>query len=202
MVCSGDLGQWALLDDVLVNSDGLLHRVAAPGSKYEYLDSCKNDDSQPNPVIKMRARLAVSTSGFYDWLSRPTSATAARRQALTARVRHFTATHGTYGYRRIHANLAGEGTECSPELARQIMRAELVEDALQNAAATHAGRHRPYRKVLQLTQTTFSAWLPAAERRAPSLHLVNHGSIGKPIKSAVRNDRSSPVRQARTWAIA
>jgi len=42
-----------------------------------------------------------------------------------ARVRHFfEASHGTYGYRRIHADLAGEDTECSPELVRQIMREE------------------------------------------------------------------------------
>lgn len=32
--------------------------------------------------------------------------------------------HGTYGYRRIHADLAAEGVECSPELVRQIMRQE------------------------------------------------------------------------------
>jgi transposase InsO family protein len=94
-------------------------------SKYEYIDSCKNDPDQNNPVYKMCAWLAVSTSGFYHWLSRPTSATASRRAALTARVQHFfTASDETYGYRRIHADLADEHTECSPELVRQIMRDE------------------------------------------------------------------------------
>jgi putative transposase len=94
-------------------------------SRYEYIDSQKNDPCEADPVYKMCAWLAVSTSGFYHWLSRPTSATAARRQALTARVRHFfQASDGTYGYRRIHADLVNEGTECSPELVRQIMRAE------------------------------------------------------------------------------
>ena len=94
-------------------------------SKYEYIDSCKNDPAQTNPVFKMCTWLTVSTSGFYHWLARPQSATAARRGALTARVRHFfEASHGTYGYRRIHADLAGEDTECSPELVRQIMREE------------------------------------------------------------------------------
>jgi hypothetical protein len=40
-------------------------------------------------------------------------------------VKHFfTASDGTYGYRRVHADLADEGTGCSPELVRQIMRAE------------------------------------------------------------------------------
>ena len=94
-------------------------------SKYEYIDSCKNDPAQTNPVFKMCTWLTVSTSGFYHWSARPQSATAARRGALTARVRHFfEASHRTYGYRRIHADLAGEDTECSPELVRQIMREE------------------------------------------------------------------------------
>lgn len=44
---------------------------------------------------------------------------------LAERVRYFfTASDGTYGYRRIHADLVDEGTECSPELVRQIMRDE------------------------------------------------------------------------------
>lgn len=93
-------------------------------SKYEYIDSQRNDPTELNPAFKMCLWLAVSTSGFYHWRARPKSATAARREALTARVEHFfTASDGTYGYRRIHADLAGEGTECSPELVRQIMRA-------------------------------------------------------------------------------
>lgn len=67
----------------------------------------------------------IATSGFDHWLSRPHSATAARREVLTARVEaFFSASDGTYGYRRIHADLAEEGTECSPELVRQIMRTQ------------------------------------------------------------------------------
>ena len=94
-------------------------------SKYEYIDSQRNDPAELNPVTKMCLWLAVSTSGFYHWLSRPQSATAARREALAARIRHFfTASDGTYGYRRIHADLADENVECSPELVRQIMRQE------------------------------------------------------------------------------
>ena len=94
-------------------------------SKYEYIDSQRVDRSEVNPVYKMCAWLEVSTSGFYHWLTRPQSATAARRTALTARVRHFfEASDGTYGYRRVHADLADEGTTCSPELVRHIMGCE------------------------------------------------------------------------------
>ncbi len=94
-------------------------------SKYEYIDSEKNDPSETNPVTKMCAWLVVSKSGFYNWLDRPESATAARREALTRRIKHYFAkTDETYGYRRIHADLVDEGTQCSPELVRQIMRTE------------------------------------------------------------------------------
>lgn len=94
-------------------------------SKYEYIDSQKNDPTELAPVTKMCRWLAVSTSGYYHWLSRPQSATAARREVLAARIRHFfTASDGTYGYRRIHADLLAEGVECSPELVRQIMNQE------------------------------------------------------------------------------
>ncbi len=94
-------------------------------SKYEYIDSEKNDPFETNPVTKMCAWLVVSTSGFYDWLDRPESATAARREALTRRIKHYFAkTNETYGYRRIHADLIDEGIDCSPELVRQVMRTE------------------------------------------------------------------------------
>lgn len=67
--------------------------------------------------------LTVSTSGFYDWRGRPQSATSSRRETLTKRIQFFfNESHGTYGYRRIHADLKAEGTMCSRELVRQIMR--------------------------------------------------------------------------------
>ena len=92
-------------------------------SKYEYIDSQKTEPANLNSVVKMCCWLGVSTSGFYHWLTRPQSATATRRKALIARIQHyFEESEGTYGYRRIHADLAAEQTECSPELVRQIMR--------------------------------------------------------------------------------
>lgn len=93
-------------------------------AKYEFIDSQAAGPGSP-AVVSMCRWLSVSTSGYYHWRSRPVSATAARRTTLAARIRHFfEESEGTYGYRRIHADLADEGTECSPELVRQIMRQE------------------------------------------------------------------------------
>ena len=107
-------------------------------SKYEYIDSQRHEAAALNPATKMCAWLGVSTSGFYHWRGRPQSATAARREVLADRIRHyFTASDGTYGYRRIHADLAAENVECSPELVRQIMR----QDAGAVSATPVPGHH-------------------------------------------------------------
>lgn len=75
------------------------------------------------PIVKMCVWLEVSTSGFYEWRGRPTSATAQRRQRLTALIRAiFEESDSTYGYRRVHAALARQGERCGPELVRDIMR--------------------------------------------------------------------------------
>ena len=67
--------------------------------------------------------LEVSRSGFYDWKSRPKSATAKRRELLKIKIKAlFEANNSEYGYRRIHAALARGGELCSPELVRRLMR--------------------------------------------------------------------------------
>jgi transposase InsO family protein len=94
-------------------------------SRYEYIDSLDGEPASSDPVHKMCRWLEVSRSGFYDWRKRPQSATAARREALTERIRHhFTASDGTYGYRRVHADLLAEGSQASPELVRHLMAAQ------------------------------------------------------------------------------
>jgi putative transposase len=74
-------------------------------------------------IVKMCAWLEVSRSGFYEWRARPASMTAQRRAELALYVqKSFEDSDGTYGYRRVHADLAGWGIACGPELVRSIMR--------------------------------------------------------------------------------
>jgi transposase InsO family protein len=66
---------------------------------------------------------AVSKSGFYDWKSRPESTTAERRKKLALIIKRiFDDSDSTYGYRRIAAQLARQGTVAGPELVRRLMR--------------------------------------------------------------------------------
>lgn len=65
----------------------------------------------------------VSKSGYYEWRDRPASATAIRRRELGVIVRHhFQASDGTYGYRRIAAQMRRAGQHVDPGTVASIMR--------------------------------------------------------------------------------
>jgi putative transposase len=88
-------------------------------ARYEFIDAQKAF----YPVVLMCVWAAVSRSGFYDWCSRPASATVARRRELQILIAAiFDGSDGTYGYRRVHAELVRGQVACSPELVRAVMR--------------------------------------------------------------------------------
>jgi putative transposase len=90
---------------------------------YEFIDAeyatCENAPA----VTRMCAWLEVSKSGFYDWKSRPESATSERRKKLALIIRRiFDDSDSTYGYRRIAEQLARQGIVAGAELVRKLMR--------------------------------------------------------------------------------
>jgi putative transposase len=90
---------------------------------YEFIDAeYATCDTAPT-ITQMCAWLEVSRSGFYDWKSRPESATAKRQHKLSLLIKAiFEDSDSTYGYRRIAAQLARQGTVAGPELVRKLMR--------------------------------------------------------------------------------
>ncbi|KPH99358.1 Integrase catalytic region [Actinobacteria bacterium OV450] len=71
----------------------------------------------------MCERLGVSRSGYYDWRARTESATSERREELKLLIKKaFSMSDSTYGYRRVHAQLARWGHTAGPELVRLLMR--------------------------------------------------------------------------------
>jgi transposase InsO family protein len=96
-------------------------------ARYEFIDGEKACVTASGRIkytmVKMCEWLEVSTSGFYEWLNRPASATAQRRDHLALLItKAFTDSDGTYGYRRLHAQLTRWGVSCTPELVRGLMR--------------------------------------------------------------------------------
>jgi transposase InsO family protein len=89
----------------------------------EYAAYRESDDEHVPSVVMMCRWMEVSRSGFYDWRKAPESATAKRRAGLALIIRKsFDDSNETYGYRRVHADLAAWGVPAGPELVRSIMR--------------------------------------------------------------------------------
>lgn len=95
--------------------------------KYELIDAEKatltDTGEKKYTITAMCEWLDVSTSGYYEWVDRPDSATTQRRQFLALLVTTaFEESDETYGHRRVHAQLRRWGQHCTPELVRSIMR--------------------------------------------------------------------------------
>jgi transposase InsO family protein len=90
---------------------------------YEFIDA-EYATSPAAPAITLMCQwLGVSKSGFYEWRSRPDSATAKRREELKLLIaKAFGDSDGTAGYRRIAAQLARWGVRAGAELVRRLMR--------------------------------------------------------------------------------
>ena len=89
----------------------------------EYAAGTTANNYEAPSIVKMCAWLDVSRSGYYEWRQRPASATTRRREDLKLLIAtSFEDSDGTYGYRRVHADLADWGISCGPELVRALMR--------------------------------------------------------------------------------
>jgi putative transposase len=90
--------------------------------KYAFIDAEYAAACAPT-IERMCRWLQVSRSGYYEWLNRPPSPTAQRRQLLKIKIQAlFEACDGSYGYRRLHAELVRGGELVGSELVRELMR--------------------------------------------------------------------------------
>jgi putative transposase len=131
---------------------------------YEFIDA-QYATSGAAPAITLMCRwLEVSKSGYYEWRSRPESATARRREELKLLIKKaFDDSDGTYGYRRVWWQLARWGVRAGLELVRALMR-ELGLVACQprpwRPQTTRQGAAGP---VPDLVDRDFSATVPGAK---------------------------------------
>ena len=118
------------------------------------------------PLVKMCRWAKVSRSGYYEWRGRELSATTLWRRRLAALVRwSFEASDSTYGYRRVHADLARRGEHADPETIRSIMREE-------NLVACQPRPWRPTTTVAGDTASTPDLLLRDFTAAAPATKLV------------------------------
>jgi transposase InsO family protein len=131
---------------------------------YEFIDAQYAQFPAAPAIACMCRWLGVSKSGYYEWRSRPESATARRREELRLYIRKaFGDSDGTYGHRRVHAQLARWGVAAGPELVRVLMR-ELGLVACQprpwRPATTRQGQAGP---IPDLVNRDFGAAVPGAK---------------------------------------
>jgi len=87
--------------------------------RYGFIDAEKAN----YPVTKMCEWMGVSRSGYHEWRGRSDSATVARQETLKTLIAHvFADSDGTYGYRRVAAQLARLGVRAGEELVRRLMQ--------------------------------------------------------------------------------
>jgi putative transposase len=128
---------------------------------YEFIDAEYATCEAAPSMTRMCEWLEVSKSGFYEWRSRPQSATAKRREELGLLIKKaFEDSDGTYGYRRLAAQLARWGIAAGAGLVRKVMR-ELGLVACQprpwRPATTVQGQAGP---IPDLVNRDFTAEVP------------------------------------------
>lgn len=82
-----------------------------------------NDHRHEHAVRTMCRVLRVSSTGFYDWLSRPLSNHAIEDLRLLPLIRaSYTASGGVYGARRVFQDLREIGETCGKHRVERIMK--------------------------------------------------------------------------------
>ena len=109
-------------------------------------------------VTTMCRVLEVSTSGYYAWLSRPPSRRSREDAILTQRIGwiHFRS-RGTYGARRIHAELADEGARVGHKRVARLMRAAGLRGVSRRKYLRTTIREVRNRPAADLVQRNFTA---------------------------------------------
>jgi len=88
-------------------------------NRFRFIDA----EKATYPVTILCRVLRVSRAGYYAWRQRPLSARAVHDEALTALIgTSHTNSRGTYGVRRIHADLQASGRCVGYKRVRRLMR--------------------------------------------------------------------------------
>ena len=136
-------------------------------AKYEFIDAeyANPPAGAHAPTITCMCKwLGVSKSGYYEWRSRPESATAHRRKELRLLIKKaFDDSDGTYGYRRVARQLARWGVRAGPELVRALMRGlglVACQPRPWRPSTTQQGQAAP---IPDLVNRDFTAEIPGAK---------------------------------------
>ena len=92
--------------------------------KYAFI----RDAASAHSIVTLCRVLSVSSSGFYDWLDRPMSTTAAKNRQLTTKIRCFhKASNDIYGAPRLQRDLSDDGEHVSRQRVSRLMKGHRLQ---------------------------------------------------------------------------
>lgn len=113
------------------------------------------------PIATLCRLPGVSTSGYHAWQSRPPSRRTEDDDALSVRIREIhTASRGTYGAPRIHAELSAEGRRVGRKRVARLMRAAGIAGVSRRKGVRTTRRDDRARPAPDLVERNFSADRP------------------------------------------
>nr|WP_285491626.1 IS3 family transposase [Amycolatopsis taiwanensis] len=167
----------------------------------EYARNNANGVVDAPTLTHMLTSLVVSKSGYYEWLNRPASAIEQRCELLKIKIMTlFDLFGGTYGYRRIHAELVRAGERVDDETVRKLMR-ELGLVTVQPKpyrVTTTRSAHEPDVPDLVRRNFTGAARHQAGRRHHLHQHLAGLALLGD--NNRLFQQRSDRVRHVRPHA--
>jgi len=111
-----------------------------------------------HPITTQCRVLGVSASGYYAWAVRPASARATADAALMEQIRVIhTRSRGTYGERRVHAELAALGVHVGRKRIARLMRALGLAGVSRRKRPTTTTRDHDARPAPDLVDRNFTA---------------------------------------------
>ena len=111
-----------------------------------------------HPIATQCRVLGVSASGYYAWAVRPASARATGDAALMAQIRVIhTRSRGTYGERRVHAELAALGVHVGRKRVARLMRKLGLAGVSRRKGTRTTVRDRDARPAPDLVDRDFTA---------------------------------------------
>ena len=111
-----------------------------------------------HPIATLCRVLGVSASGYYAWIVRPASARATADAALSAQIRVIhERSRGTYGERRVHAELIDLDVHIGRKRVTRLMRALSLAGVSRRKRPTTTTRDRDARPAPDLVERNFTA---------------------------------------------
>ena len=111
-----------------------------------------------HPIATLCRVLGVSASGYYAWVVRPASARATADAAFSTQIRaSHERSRGTYGERRVHADLLDLDIHIGRKRIARLMRALGLAGVSRRKRTTTTTRDRDAQPALDLVNRTFTA---------------------------------------------